>query len=164
MESIISTFHIDWKIIIAQAVNFGVVFAVLYFFALKPLNKLMAERSEKIARGVNDAKTNAELLTATKEKYEAALAKARAEAQTIFQEGRKKADVKRAEMFEQAKMEVKTMIESGKKSLEAQKIKMVEEAKKEVVSLAVAATKKILSQQGDKMSDNDTIKEIGSVN
>jgi len=41
---------------------------------------------------------------------------------------------------------------------------LVEEAKKEVVSLAVAATKKILSQQGDKMSDNDTIKEIGSVN
>ena len=49
MDSIISTFHIDWKIIIAQAINFGVVFIVLYIFALKPLSKLMNERAEKIA-------------------------------------------------------------------------------------------------------------------
>ena len=54
MDSIINTFHIDWKIIIAQAVNFGIVFVVLYIFALKPLNKLMAERAEKIKKGVED--------------------------------------------------------------------------------------------------------------
>ncbi len=50
MESIISTFHIDWKIIIAQAVNFAVVFIVLYIFALKPLSKLMAEEVRKFQR------------------------------------------------------------------------------------------------------------------
>ena len=70
MDSIISTFHIDWKIIIAQAVNFAIVLAVLYFFALKPLNKLMAERAEKIAKRVNDAKTNAELPPSTKPEYQ----------------------------------------------------------------------------------------------
>ena len=62
MDSIISTFHIDWKIIIAQAINFGVVFVVLYIFALKPLSKLMAERSEKIKKGIDDAKKSDELL------------------------------------------------------------------------------------------------------
>ena len=66
MQSIISTFHIDWKIIIAQAVNFAVVFVVLYIFALKPLNKLMSERSDKIKKGMNDAKANAALLEETK--------------------------------------------------------------------------------------------------
>ena len=55
MDSIISTFHIDWKIIIAQAINFVIVFAVLYFYALKPLSKLMKERSEKISQGLDDA-------------------------------------------------------------------------------------------------------------
>ena len=62
MESIIETFHIDWKIIIAQAINFGVVFVVLYIFALKPLSKLMAERSERISKGIEDAKKSKELL------------------------------------------------------------------------------------------------------
>lgn len=153
MESIINTFHIDWKIILAQAVNFGIVFTVIYLFALKPLNKLMAERSEKIAKGVSDAKTNAELLTVTKTEYESALTKARAEAQTIFQEGRKKADTKRTEMLEEAKEEVKVMIENGKKNLLAEKTKMVEEAKKEIVALAMDATKKLLAKQSGGLSD-----------
>ena len=70
MDSIISTFHIDWKIIIAQAVNFGVVFIVLYIFALKPLSKLMAERSEKIKKGIDDAKRSDELLEKAAQEYE----------------------------------------------------------------------------------------------
>ena len=89
MDSIISTFHIDWKIITAQMVNFGVVFVVLYIFALKPLNKLMTERSEKIAKGVGDAKKSAEMLKATSLEYDEVLAKARIEANKIFQDGKK---------------------------------------------------------------------------
>ena len=149
MESIINTFHIDWHIIVAQAVYFAVVFAVLYFFALKPLNKLMAERSDKIARGVNDAKTNAEMLAATKAEYDKALNKARGEAQEILQENRKKADAKRAEMMEAAKADVEKIVQNGKKTIEAEKVKMVEDAKKEIVSLAMEATKKLLEKSAN---------------
>ncbi len=163
MASIISTFHIDWKIIVAQAVNFLIVFLVLYFFALKPLNKLMAERAEKIARGVNDAKTNAELLTKTSAEYEAALAKARAEAATIFQEGRRKSEGKRAEMLAEAKSDVERLIANGKKTLETEKIKMVDEARKEIVSLATLAAEKILAKHGDKVSGSESAKEIESL-
>ncbi len=163
MSSIINTFHIDWHIIVAQAVNFAVVLAVLYFFALKPLNKLMAERSEKIGKGVKDAKANAELLQATKAEYESALAKARAEANDIFQSGKKEVEAKRAEMLESAKAEVKMMIEGGRKTLEAEKAKMVENAKKEVVALIVAATRKVLDDKADSSSDARSAKELGSI-
>ena len=152
MESIITTFHIDWKIIVAQAINFGIVFAVLYFFALKPLNKLMAERSEKINRGVVDAKSNAELLVATKAEYEKVIQEARNGAQAIFQEGRKQADVKRAEMLETTKVEMQKMIENGKKTLEIEKSKMVEEAKREIISLTLESTKKILEKNEDELA------------
>lgn len=149
MESIISTFHIDWKIIIAQAVNFGVVFVILYIFALKPLSKLMTERSEKIAKGIDDAKTNATLLKETRAEYEAALLKARNEANKIFQDGKKEAEIKKALMLEEAKREVATVIENGKKTLQAEKIKMVEEARGEIVSLAMLATEKLISGKQD---------------
>lgn len=163
MSGIISTFHIDWRIIIAQAVNFAVVFGVLYFFALKPLNKLMRERSERIAKGVSDAKTNAELLAATKAEYESALAKARAEAQSIISETRRKADIKRSEMMEAAKTDVKTLIENGKKTLLAEKSKMVEDAKKEIVSLALEATKKMIAKQTDGAPERAAVKELGEM-
>jgi F-type H+-transporting ATPase subunit b len=160
MESIISTFHIDWKIIIAQAVNFAVVFVVLYIFALKPLSKLMAERSEKIAKGMDDAKTNAKLLSETKAEYEAVLVKARSEANIIFQEGKKEAEAKKALMLEDAQKEVSLVIENGKKTLEAEKIKMVEEAKKEIVSLTMLATEKLLGSKVDGSFNAKTVKEL----
>jgi len=149
MESIISTFHIDWKIIIAQAINFGVVFVVLYIFALKPLSKLMAERSEKIARGMDDAKTNATLLEKTKAEYDEVLVKARAEANKIFQDGKKEAEAKKTVMLEDAKKEVAATIENGKKMLEIEKNKMMEEVKNEIVNLAMLATEKLVSEKHD---------------
>lgn len=149
MESIISTFHIDWKIIIAQAINFAVVFVVLYVYALKPLAKLMAERGEKIGKGIDDAKTNAELLAKSELEYEAALTKARNEANKIFQDGKKEAEAKKLAMLEEAKNEVSTIIANGKKTLEAEKAKMVEEAKSEIVSLAMAATEKLIKSKQD---------------
>ncbi|MFA6000027.1 MAG: F0F1 ATP synthase subunit B [Candidatus Paceibacterota bacterium] len=163
MESIISTFHIDWKIIIAQAVNFAIVFGVLYFYALKPLGKLMDERSEKIARGITDAKMNAETLMKTKEAHEETLVKARAEAQVIFQTAKKEAEVKKAEMLEKTKAEVAVLIDSGKKTLEAEKNKMVEEARGEIVALAMAATEKLLNTKIDKDFNNKTVKELHNI-
>ena len=163
MESIISTFHIDWKIIIAQAINFGVVFTVLYIFALKPLSKLMAERSEKISKGIDDAKSNASLLKETNAKYEEALAKARAEADNIFKQGKKEAEDKRQMMLEDAKKEVSTMIEGGKKMLENEKVKMVEEAKKEIVNLTMLATEKLFSSKADRNFDEKVTKELGNL-
>jgi len=149
MDSIISTFHIDWKIIIAQAINFGIVFVILYIFALKPLSKLMSERSEKIAKGIDDAKMNATLLENSKKEYDAALAKAKSEADKIFQSGKKEAETKKREMLDEAKVEVAMTIENGKKMLEAEKVKMVEEAKKEIVNLAMLATEKLIKSKQD---------------
>ncbi|MDO8659237.1 MAG: F0F1 ATP synthase subunit B [Candidatus Parcubacteria bacterium] len=149
MDSIITTFHIDWKIIIAQMVNFAIVFVVLYIFALKPLSKLMKERSEKIAKGIDDAKNNALVLEKTAKEYEDVLAKARIEANNIFQSGKKEAETKKTQMLEEAKAEVAGIIENGKKTLENEKTKMVEEAKKEIVSLAMLATEKLLSNKQD---------------
>jgi F-type H+-transporting ATPase subunit b len=163
MDSFIETFHIDWKIIIAQSVNFVIVLFVLYFLLVKPLKKLMAERSETISGGLNDAKVNAELLLNTKKEYEEVLSRARAEAHTIFQEGKVEAENKKSEMIEKAKKEVETMIANGKKMLESEKVKILEEAKKEIVSLVVLSTEKLLESRPDEKGEEKAINQIKKI-
>ncbi len=160
MDSFITTFHIDWKIIIAQAINFVIVFLVLYFLALKPLKKLMSERTERIGRGIEDAKTNGELLDKTKKEYNDVLVKAREEAHTIFQEGKREADIKKTEMLANATKEVENIIANGKKILEGEKNKMIEEAKNEIVSLVVKATEKLLETNDNKTFDEKILNQI----
>lgn len=163
MDSIIETFHIDWKIIIAQVLNFGIVFVVLYVYALRPLGKLMKERTEKIQKGVNDAKTNAELLENAKAEYEKALEKARLEAEKLFQQGKKEAEAKKAEMISKAKEEVALMISEGKKNLEEEKTRMVKEVSKEVMSLSVQMAEKIIEKKIGPDFDERVLRDLNNI-
>ena len=164
MDSLISTFHIDWHIIIAQLVNFAVVFAVLYYFALKPLKKLMDERSATISGGLDNAKKQEELLKAQQTEYDAVLAKARVEAQNIMKDVKKDAEQKRAQILAMAQDESKAIFENGKKQLGDEKMKMLDDAKKELVTLVVSATSKVLGENvGEKIEAKlveDSIKKI----
>ncbi|MEI6190842.1 MAG: F0F1 ATP synthase subunit B [bacterium] len=147
MESLITTFHIDWKILLAQTVNFSIVFFVLYFFALKPLKKIMGEREEKIKKGVIDANINLELVEKTKSEYTNVINKAKAEANDLFRRGKREAEARKTEIIEGAQKEVNLMIINGKKVLEVEKIRIVEEAKKEIINLTIKASEKILEDK-----------------
>ncbi len=159
MDSIITAFHLDIKILIAQLINFAVVIFVLYRFAIKPLGKLMKERSSTIEKGLHDAKSNAETLLKTKEEYEAALAEARKEANGIFAKARIDAEKKKTEMMEDAKREVAKTLEQGKAQLNEEKSKMLDEAKKELANLVVSATEKVLTKGISEKIDGMIIRE-----
>lgn len=163
MDSFIETFHIDWKIIIAQSINFIIVLFVLYFLIVKPLKKLMKERTETISGGLYNAKVNRELLEKTKEEYDEIISKARVEAHAIFQEGKNEAEKKRTIMLDEAKNEVENMITNGKKILESEKAKILEEAKKEIVSLVVLSTEKLLESNTGSDFEGKAIKQIKKI-
>ena len=164
MDSLISTFHIDWQMILAQIINFAVVFFVLYKFALKPLKKLMDERSATISGGLDNAKKQEELLKAQQEQYDQTLAQARAEAQTIMKEVKKDAEEKRAQIMEAAQKDSAAIFENGKKQLADEKSKMLDEAKKELVTLIVNATEKVIGENMNEKIEaklvEDSIKEV----
>lgn len=163
MDSFIETFHIDWKIILAQAINFAIVLFVLQFLALKPIKKLMKERSERIESGLTDAAQNALILKNTKKEYDEVIVKAREEAHVIFQDGKREAEDKKKEMLENASLEVEKLISDGKKVLEAEKTKMVEEAKSEIVSLVVKATERLLESHTDTSFDKKSLEQIKKI-
>lgn len=144
MDSLISTFHIDLKLIIAQMINFAIVFVVLYWFALKPLGKLMKERSGEISKGLSDAKTNAETLANTQKEYAEALAQARREGAEIIAVAKKDAEAEKAKIMVSAKTEADAQIASGKALLEAEKTKMLEGARNELATMIIKATEKVL--------------------
>jgi len=159
MQSIISAFHIDIKILIAQLINFAVVIFVLYRFAIKPLNKLMSERSQTIEKGLTDARANAETLLKTQAEYDKALAEARKEAADIFSKARKDVEKKKQEMMEDAKKEVAKVLAQGTAALDEEKRKMLDDAKKELVGLVASATEKVLTKGVSEKIDGMVIEQ-----
>jgi len=163
MDAITSTFHIDIKLIIAQLINFAITLVLVYFVLGRPLIKMMHKRDLHIKEGVNNAAEAKELIEKTKSEYDLALSNAQAEANTIYQEGKKQAELKKTEMIENAKVEVLLMIENGKKSLESEKDKIMDDVKKEIVELAINATSKILTEHVSGSLSSDTVGKIKSI-
>jgi len=147
MDEFIATFHIDWKLMLAQIINFGLVFFALYMLATKPLKKLVAERTKEISQGLDDAKVNALTLKATKEESEKILNKTRMEANALFEQSKKEVEIHRIDAMEKVKYEAKNILDNTKKTLEADKIKIIEDARKEIVSLAMLAAEKIMQDK-----------------
>ena len=144
MEEFIETFHIDWKLMVAQLFNFGIVFLAFYLLAAKPLRKLMKERGEVISKGVNDAKINAEILEKTQKSSEEILNKVRVQAKKLSEDSKKELETVKIAMLEEAKNQAKQIVDTGKKNLESEKLKMVQEVKNELASLAMLAAEKIM--------------------
>ena len=160
MENLIETFHIDIKLLIAQVINFAIVFGVLYFFALKPLLKVMGDRTKKIEKSVDDAKKIEEKLSKTDEEYNKAIGKAKKEANIIMEKANVMAEEKREELIKKARTEIGQIINKEKEQMQTEKAKTLKEIKREVADLVVVSLEKILEEKVDSKKDGELIKRM----
>ena len=159
MDELIKTFHIDWKLLVAQIINFAIVLWVLYRFALKPLMKAMDKRSHEIAKSLDDAKKIESNLMMSNEEREAKIQEAKKEAAGIIESARGQGQKQAEEMIDKAKDEVKTVITEAKDQINNEKEVMLKEVKQEVGDLVVKTTKKVLVEVVDGKVDSDLIKK-----
>ena len=160
MESIISVFHLDVKLLIAQMVNFAIVLAVLYWLAFKPLIKVMSERSAKIEHGLKEAEEITARLEGAKAEQAQILAEAKREAAEIIASARNLGEDKKNQLIAQAKEEIGKVITQEKEQLQAEKAKTLQELKAETADLVVAVCTKLLGQQGSKEIDKNLVNKF----
>jgi len=149
-QSVLGALGVDWKLFVAQLINFSVVLFVMWKFVYTPLLKAIDARSAKLDKGLKDAEAAAAAKTGAEKASEEAILSARREAQRILEEAQKLSDANRAEMKLKTQEELKALVSQGKEALSAEKEKMVREARAEIAELAVMAAGKAL---GEKMTE-----------
>lgn len=164
MDELVKTFHIDWKLLIAQIINFAIVLGVLWYFALKPLMKVMKKRSEDIETSLKQAKEIEQKLSEAEESKEKVITEAKQEAQIIMEKTSKQAEAMKSEKLQQTREEMEKLATKAKADIQSEKEKMVGEAKTEVADLVVAATEKIIKKNVDTETNRklveDTVKKM----
>jgi len=160
MDSLIEVFHLDVKLLIAQIINFAIVFGVLYFFALKPLLAVMRERTAKIEKSLEDAKQIDEKLKNTEEDYERRIREAKKEAANIMEQARIDAEEKREKMVKKAKEDIGAIINEEKARMQTEKAVVLKEIKADMAGLIVAAVEKVLEKKMDGKTDNELINRV----
>lgn len=148
-ESVLGALGVDWKIFIAQLINFSVVLFVLRKWVYVPLLKAMESRSERIDKGLKDAEAAAAAVKNAEAQYEKALVDARKESQRILEEATANSEKLAADMKTKAKAEVAKIVEEGRTLLADEKEKMVQAARKDIADVALAAAEQVLRETMD---------------
>lgn len=165
MGSLIETFHIDIKLIVAQLVNFLIVAAVLWFFAVKPLMKIMQQRTNKIEKSLKDARKIEERLKVTEEESRKIIKEAQKQAADLLEQAKVHSENKKKEITLQAKEEVNKIVGESKKQISAEKEKMVKEVKEEIIDLVILASEKVLGREIDAKANKELIaKAVKEIN
>ena len=147
MDEIIKAFHIDWRLMLAQIVNFAIVIFVLWKFAYKPILKIMGERSERVAKGLRDAEESERKLKSADEEKENILKQASERSQAIVEEVNANTENLRKEKLEKTGAEAQKIIAQAKEQIQAERSKMLSELKRELGELVVLASSKITKEK-----------------
>src|SRR6267378_3500117 len=102
MSQLFAAFGIDWKLLLIQGLNFGLLLVVLSYFLYKPILKIIDERREKIAEGVRTAEAASRRLAEAKEEGDKQIGEAAREAQSIIASARSSGEERKASIVSEA--------------------------------------------------------------
>ncbi|MBI4050244.1 MAG: F0F1 ATP synthase subunit B [Candidatus Doudnabacteria bacterium] len=143
----IGTLGLNWKLFLAQLVNFGVVLFILWRWVFKPVGGALEGRRQKIEKAVRDAEEIEKRMAEVAQTTENKISKARAEADGLMAKAEKQAADIREQTVAAARIEAERMLAGTRETIENEKDKMFKEVREEVAALTVMAAEKILRQE-----------------
>lgn len=141
---ILHVFGIDWRLLIVQVVNFGVLMALLYVFLYGPLMKLIDERRAKIAKGVRDAEKAEHNLAQAEDERRAIVASAAKEADAMAERARSDAAAKEKELTDEAQAKAARLVAAAEAESVELRARALAGAKEEMARLIVLGAEKAL--------------------
>jgi F-type H+-transporting ATPase subunit b len=143
---IISSLGVHWTSLLAQFINFGILFFVLTKLVYKPMMKALNDREQVIKQiGENSQKTES-LLQDAEEKQEAVLAEARKHADKIIKEAESASKTLRENLLSEAKKDAEKLMKEGARKLAEDQDKFYANLKKELVELISLGVEKTVGK------------------
>lgn len=147
MHELFEAFGVDWRLLIAQAVNFGIVLVALTYFLYKPVTRVLEERRAVIARGVDEARRASEKLSRADEEAQSRIQTADGEAEGIVRSAREAAGSERTKLLRDAEARAAQIAEDAQARAEETAAKSRRESEQDIARLAVLAAEKVLAEK-----------------
>jgi F-type H+-transporting ATPase subunit b len=137
MESILHTFGIDWRLLAISMVNFGLLMFGLWYFLYGPVLKMLEERRQKVAKGVEDAEAAGRARQEIEGERSGVLARAAQEADEALARARAAAAARERELVEEASRRAEAIVAQAEAQAKEEKAKAIADSRDEVAKLIV---------------------------
>jgi len=159
-----SKLGIEWRMLLAQLINFSIVFFLLWRFAYKPVFAILEARRQKIAEGLANAEKIKAELARTEAERKRILAQAGDVANQMIEEGRSAAARVREVETQKAVAAAEQIMAKAREAAAQDHARMLAELKTEVGRLVVQTTAtvtgKILTPDDQRRLAEETAKQL----
>ncbi len=145
--------------LIASIVNFVILFIILRMLLFKPIMRMLDERRDRIAEGLNAAeKARAEAAQA-EVNIQAQLDASRREGQELVANAQQIATRLQAEAREQAARDREAGLERARAEIQLERDRAIADLRQEFASVAVSAAERVINQSLDREAHRRIIDE-----
>ncbi|MBL7045578.1 MAG: F0F1 ATP synthase subunit B [Parcubacteria group bacterium] len=149
MGEIVSAFGIDVRLLVIQAINFGLLLLVLWHFLYKPVLKMIEARRLKIEQGVKDAEASGLKLSEIESEKGSIMTEAMKEAEGIVGNAKRSAADREKEMLAEAELKSERVLAESREHAKEESRLILEESKSEIAKMAVLGAERILKEKND---------------
>jgi F-type H+-transporting ATPase subunit b len=155
---ILNEFGVDWRLLLAQIINFSILLFVLKKILYKPILKMLEDRRERIAQAEKNAEDIEKRLEKIESEREKTIEKASSEAMKILEDATKTSSQIIEEAHTKASEDIQTMIAKAKMQIAQDHDKMREEIRSELADLVATAMTVVYEKKLTKSDQEEIIK------
>ena len=151
---------INWSTLIAQIVNFVILFGLLYLVAYKPIMRMLDERSKKVKDSMEQVESVREQSERAEEEVKKQLEVVGKEGQEVIARAMRTGEEARQKAQEEARQEAEAVIDKARLEIQRQRDEAIDELRKEFADLTIEAAGKVIEQSLDKEAHRQLIDKV----
>ncbi|MEO8539556.1 MAG: F0F1 ATP synthase subunit B [bacterium] len=159
MDKAVEALGLNLPQLIAQLVNFFLLLFILRMVAYKPILKMLDERKQKIAEGLNAAEIARAEASSAQANIQAQLDTARKDGQEIVANAQNIATRIQADAREQSAKDREASIERARQEIQQERDRAIADLRTEFADITVRAAEKVINQSLDRQAHQRVIDE-----
>lgn len=156
----IASLGVNLPTLIAQIVNFGVLFVLLYLVAYRPIMRMLDERSRKIKDSMEQVENIKEQSARAEQEAEKRIEAASQDGQEMIARAVRTGDEVRQKAEQEARTEAETLISRARAEIQRERDEAIDGVRKAFADLTIQAAEKVIDRSLDKEAHREIIDKV----
>jgi F-type H+-transporting ATPase subunit b len=146
--------------LLAQIVNFIILFGLLYLVAYKPIMRMLDERSRKIKESMEQTEYIKQQAERAEEEAKKRIVAAAKEGQEAVARAVRTGEEVKREAQQQARQEAEALIGRARTEIQRERDEAIDDLRKEFADITIMAAGKVIDRTLDKKAHREIIKKV----
>lgn len=156
----LASLGINMPTLLAQVINFVILFGLLYLVAYKPIMRMLDERSRKVKESMEQTDFIKEQAAHAEEEAEKRIEAASREGQELVTRAVRTGEEMRQQAQQEARQDAEALIARARTAIQREQDDAIGELRKEFADLTILAAEKVIDRSLDKEAHRQIIDKV----